>query len=70
MTESEARTKWCPMVRVAQSFGSSRGDENHGVNRLNTFDCNCIGSQCAVWVEDSRAAAGLAATGHCGMIRK
>lgn len=70
MTEAEAKGKWCPMVRVSQSFGSSSGDRNQGLNRLNSFDCNCIASDCALWVVDTDTRFKTSPTGHCGMIRK
>lgn len=43
MTESEAKKKWCPIVR--------QGDMNNptGINRGYRQDFNCIGSACAMW---------------------
>ena len=57
MTEDEAKTKWCPMVR-------HEGDENGSFNRGNPGDeindhdknrgtlCNCIASDCMMWVKE------------------
>jgi hypothetical protein len=42
MTEQEARTKWCPMVRIAV-FSTS-------VNRIKNSDStHCIASGCMMW---------------------
>lgn len=40
MTEDEAKTKWCPMVRV----GANRRDTNEKEATV-----NCIGSRCMLW---------------------
>lgn len=42
MTEEEARTKWCPMVRTA--------DDNRSINQEPQPKWNCcIGSGCMWW---------------------
>jgi hypothetical protein len=44
MTESEAKTKWCPMVRLSTENGSNitfNASENHRAH--------CIGSACMMW---------------------
>lgn len=49
MTEDEAKTKWCPMVRysyagntgIANNERCNRGEEHGHVN--------CIGSACMMW---------------------
>ena len=48
MTEEEARTKWCPMMRF-NYCGDSTTDDNRGghKNKLNVV--NCIASQCMMW---------------------
>jgi len=68
MTEDEAKTKWCPMARPEESRGWAAG-----VNRQDS--CNgwprgalCIGSDCALWVEDQKAP--MPVTGHCGLINR
>ena len=54
MTEEEAKTKWCPQVRMSND---SSCDANHANNRfyLGGFDkdANCIASDCMMWVRDS-----------------
>ncbi len=47
MTEEKAKTKWCPMVRAANTFDAG-GSFAYTFNRddLNT---NCIASDCMMW---------------------
>lgn len=45
MTEAEAKTKWCPMVRAGKS-------ENYSSERMHQVllrETNCIGSACMMW---------------------
>ena len=42
MTEEEARTKWCPMVR-------SVGGVNRGYNGKSMADTLCLASDCMMW---------------------
>lgn len=65
MTENEAKTKWCPMVRIE---GAEAGQSSY--NRFNDGspdpDGRCIASDCMMWVEehnDDKTA------GSCGLIR-
>jgi len=71
MKEADAKTKWCPMVRVSQF--------NTTVNRRITTDnpapqypapsTNCIGNECAVWKNTFTVIADTAIeSGHCGLI--
>lgn len=47
MTEKQAKTKWCPMVRVGVMPGAGGPA---GINDPETnFSGNCIGSGCALW---------------------
>lgn len=50
MTEEEAKTKWCPHVRITnddtgdwKSFRNNRGKAGDNLNH------NCIGSACMMW---------------------
>jgi len=59
MTESEARTKWCPFVR----FKSAETGSGPAFNRQTVpsgADLNCIGSKCMAWRPES------ATHGYCG----
>jgi len=50
MTEDEARTKWCPMVRLAGGVdwtGSSNSDAQTPYNK-SPLHC-CIASDCMMW---------------------
>ena len=53
MTEDEAKTKWCPMVRLGVTVG---GEPAPGLNRftnpnnMKSMDfAKCIGSACMMW---------------------
>lgn len=51
MTESEAKTKWCPMFRAVIAVGPSDGNE-YVTNRDDVTGSNgsrCIGSACMAW---------------------
>jgi hypothetical protein len=45
MKESEAKTKWCPHVRIA--FPETSG--NRDMDSSNNPIYNCIGSGCMMW---------------------
>jgi len=46
MTEEEAKTKWCPMVRAGNEAGCNRnGSEGAPIT-------NCLASECMWWVAD------------------
>ena len=53
--ESEAGTKWCPMVRHEGDAGGSFGRGTRSTNPTNKggddelYRCNCLGSACAAW---------------------
>ena len=61
MTRDEAKTKWCPMVRVSfRSIGDAFS------NRLK-FKLNCISDDCACWVKSQEV--GKENEGRCGLTR-
>lgn len=45
ITETEAKTKWCPLVRVGNSAGCNRSSMDFGQVS------HCIGSRCMAWRE-------------------
>lgn len=53
MTEDEAKTKWCPFVRVAGAVTTNDPPTMIGcaaTNRnVNPADVHCIGSACMAW---------------------
>ena len=77
MTEEEAKTKWCPMVRFNYT-GNGNTDHNRGayVNASPT-PINCIASDCMMWVWQippnvavSDSDTGANREGHCGLAGK
>lgn len=59
MTEAEAKTKWCPMVRAStrEEDGNSsnrnvplEGDILSTEKHHNPSYARCIGSECACWI--------------------
>ena len=51
MTEEEAKTKWCPMVRMNLCYEA--GKEVGSWNR-DGGDCMCIASDCMMWRRDKK----------------
>jgi len=51
MTESEAKTKWCPMVRfyVADHDHYDNKPQNDGFGKADKNSGFCIGSACMMW---------------------
>jgi hypothetical protein len=54
MTETEAKTKWCPMVRTGLTAGMSVN--RHVADARGAMDgvhdeTRCIGSECMMWRE-------------------
>ena len=71
MTEIEARTKWCPMIRVTVTPVTGGWENNMLTNRgdipASNTDTLCIASKCMMWLP----ANGFRRTGeqgHCGLI--
>ena len=54
MTEDEAKTKWCPFVRIGSSF-SGLGALNRDVTGRDVEKSNCIASGCMAWRRDEVA---------------
>lgn len=67
MTEDEAKTKWCPMVRAGIDAGMA---VNHHVDMRPKGDgvydqSRCIGSGCMMWRWHSNEGKGF--KGYCGL---
>lgn len=80
MMESEARTKWCPMNRVAVFTEESIAYTNRGkqikTNETTVAQAHgCIGSRCAAWRWDrplleSELERANTHQGYCGLAGK
>jgi hypothetical protein len=73
MTEDQAKTKWCPMVR----FSIGEDDNNSCNNRDISGDVTkCIGSDCMMWrmkyveQQDERNVSVLMPDYYCGLAGK
>ena len=71
MTEEEAKTKWCPMVRSFAENDSgvcaTNQDDADGITDDGTTDIEralCKGSQCMMWRQNSTI------NGYCGLAGK
>ena len=71
MTESEAKTKWCPMVRL-----STLGGGNVVFNASENQRAHCVGSDCMMWREynyevwNEDAPPKKTGIGYCGLAGK
>ena len=68
MTEEEAKTKWCPMVRL----GDSGGNNQLLLGGTHSTLGHCIGSACMMWRERRGYDAGelKLTSGYCGLAGK
>ena len=68
MTEDEAKTKWCPMVR---SSDLEKDVDNCYIKDRNPTYSRCIGSDCMMWrwELDVRFAEMSKTDGHCGLAK-
>ena len=64
MTRDEAKTKWCPMVRV--SFGPT-GETLSNRLEYERLVVTCIPDDCACWVKSQEV--GKENEGRCGLTR-
>lgn len=58
MTEQDARTKWCPMVRTMLGHANQEWQGISITNRGETFsgpqNCLCIASECMMFRKDPK----------------
>lgn len=79
MTESDALTKWCPMVRVGAPGGDGFNRDSQAGDPAGTDYplYKCVASACALWEETEPKPYGIPRdgktsepTGDCGLARK
>ena len=83
MTEDDARSRWCPMVRNAGGIdwtGSANRDPQSGSTGADAPYYKCIASDCMMWrwkispteaaVANAQADVGLGSDGYCGLAGK
>ena len=76
MTEDEAKTKWCPMVR--QGYNDKIGEMNNQWAFDKLFSGKCIASGCMMWrwkiisleLAMRNADKQIPAEGYCGLAGK
>lgn len=71
MTEEEAKTKWCPMARVAlngcNQYVAGNWD-SRGISEVEQHDYfKCIGSGCMMWRPHGPKESLAGEHGHCGL---
>lgn len=73
MTEQEARTKWCPMVRITWYPTPAPETSISGWNR-DEMNTNCMASDCMMWrwhlrgaMVDDKYDENYPLEGHCGL---
>ncbi len=65
MTEEEAKTKWCPMVRINVALNAAQGV---GAFNRDGGDFDCIASDCMMWRWNTRIKIGYKYEGgYCGL---
>ena len=67
MTETEAREKWCPMVRF-HTFADGSAASNLSAMGDDIHRCQCIASDCMMWQEIGHKRDDEP-KGYCGLIR-
>ena len=68
MTEEEAKTKWCPMVRFGDTGSVSNRRMNGGSGGAGEYS-RCMASSCMMWVPERRNIDGtmtIVNGGYCG----
>jgi len=66
MTVDEAKTKWCPMVRMSETVEDRNASNCTVCRSRNPQFARCIGPECAVWrLYTYNGAAG--GSGECGL---
>ena len=68
MTEEEAKTKWCPMVRslIHNGLGTCAANQTYSNETIDIKLAHCKGSQCMMWKE-AAPYADIKPRGYCGL---
>lgn len=66
MTEAEAKTKWCPMVRPMGMYEDENAGQNRGQKGQLVEGSFCIASDCMMWRE-SKNQKDFPGDGYCGL---
>ena len=69
MTKNEAKTKWCPFGRLADTANRIAG-YNRYQNIANHAQSRCIASECMAWREDEYRGGAGEGKGYCGLAGK
>lgn len=72
MNEETAKTKWCPMVRVAlNNDGIATNRDTQAItfdpHKRFEFETRCLASQCMMWRHHANAEDMPSGYGHCGL---
>lgn len=78
MTEEQAKTKWCPMVRAgregANTTAAVNWPQDGGATVIHQEWAKCIGSGCMMWrwnkAYDSKNEVVIGPHGYCGLAGK
>ncbi len=77
MKTSEARTKWCPFVKIDTTTVDGAGELRKlpGIHKIR-FDAgnHCIASDCAMWRTQTSGGSGISnapvkVSGYCGLTK-
>ena len=67
MTEDEAKSKWCPMVRIHEQPAEGKGPNMYAYNRPGIMgQMTCIASECMAWRWQKEYGDGKT-EGYCGL---
>lgn len=66
MTEKEAKTRWCPMIRAGEATKESVISINRLFDGSSPKGSHCIASDCMAWRLAHKDAADGTERGYCG----
>lgn len=69
LSEAEAKTKWCPLVRVTMTGFAGGGRGPHpAVNRTDGVGTSCQGAACMFWRWGPARVVATSPHGHAGTV--